>query len=92
MPPVRRRRRLHSCIFSGTLPAAWGSNASMPGVRVLSLQGNKLEGRLPDEWGEVGTMGHLEELYLQVGASLYLGPRPGAHHACSCWRACACMP
>lgn len=59
-------RRANSNNFSGPLPVEWGSNASLPAVRVLALHANALTGRLPAEWAEAGWTASLEELYLQV--------------------------
>jgi hypothetical protein len=61
------RRRVHDNNLTGTLPVFWGSNSSLPRLRVAALHGNTLTGTLPEGWGSPGRMQDLEELWLQVG-------------------------
>lgn len=66
-------RRSQNNLLTGQVPRAWGTNASMPGVRVLSLQGNQLTGEVPAEWARLEAMPALAEVYLQVGGGTGMG-------------------
>ena len=60
-------RRANDNQLTGPLPPEWGTNASLPSLRLVSLHRNQLSGELPAEWGAAGAAHNLEELYLQVG-------------------------
>ena len=60
------RRRVHNNNLTGSLPVFWGSNSSLPRLRVAALHSNTLTGTLPEGWGSPGRMQDLEELWLQV--------------------------
>ena len=65
--------------LTGTLPAVWGENSSLPQLTTLELGGNALTGILPP-WGSSGTSSSLVVLTvrsLKQGASLR-GPRLGS--------------
>ncbi|KAL4423124.1 hypothetical protein ABPG77_004807 [Micractinium sp. CCAP 211/92] len=48
--------------FTGTLPAAWGGNASFQSLQTLSLYSNQLRGTVPESWGGQGAWPELQRL------------------------------
>ncbi len=47
---------------AGTLPAAWGGNASFQSLQTLSLYSNQLRGTVPESWGGQGAWPELQKL------------------------------
>ena len=57
---------MHNNNLMGTLPANWGTNSSLPRLRVAALHANHLTGTLPEGWAGTEAMQDLEEVWLQV--------------------------
>jgi len=63
-----RCSRLHNNQLTGTLPPSWGTNSSMPHLRVASLQGNKLSGERAVQTGQLCT----RSCSIQAGATAHM--------------------
>ena len=53
-----------NCLVTGTLPASWGSNGTLPSLATLHLGSSRLTGTLPTEWGNPFTFQKLSTLSL----------------------------
>lgn len=73
-------RRASNNNLSGTLPPSWGTNSSLPRLRVAALHGNRFTGTLPADWASPDAMQALEELWLQVAAVAAAVPAAGCCH------------